>query len=249
MENINIAEPLHTTNVMSKSVNTDLIFSFFHILHKAILGIIDIVSSLVGLLSWPVIVLVAILIFRKALINRINHLSSIGTDGAKFYNPQSHQSKEKESSTDKLSSIPEGIHPLIEKWIPKVERLLEEKARTLGKSKDSISISTITDLYLALEFEKIYGLIFGSQITLLCRLRDEGNSLPVGEARNIYYLEGKKVWPNIYKNYAFEAWLRYLITLPIELIKEDEKGLNITKEGIAFLNHIIAKKYYLNKVG
>ena len=106
----------------------------------------------------------------------------------------------------------------------------------------------ITDLYLALEFEKIYRLIFGSQIHLLFLLRDKGgSSLPVGEARNIY-LESKEIWPDIYKNYAFEAWLQYL-TIHSEVIEENEKGLKITQEGIAFLNYITAKNYYLKRVG
>ncbi|MCK4945444.1 MAG: hypothetical protein KAS59_04200, partial [Alphaproteobacteria bacterium] len=146
MENINIAEPIHTANVVSKSVVTDLIFSFFQILYKAILGVIDIISSLVDLLSWPVIVFAAILIFRKSLIDLINRISKLGKGGAEFYNPQSSQSEEKESSADKLGIISENFHPLVERWIPKVDRLLEQKAKDLAQSKNSILIPGLSQI-------------------------------------------------------------------------------------------------------
>jgi hypothetical protein len=80
--------------------------------------------------------------------------------------------------------------------------------------------------------ERVYRLIFGTQITLLKWLNTSGVAT---RAQLVSFYEwGKQLWPDLYANYSFEAYLNFLVSHAL-VGTQDQEHYVITDSGKEFL--------------
>ena len=124
------------------------------------------------------------------------------------------------------------------------ESQIKKEQQELLKSteiKTSNSNESIEELKEQLEFEKIFGSIFGSQIRLLEILLPKSN----GESRMFlenYFNEIKNIFINVFSNWSLDNYLQYLIGY--KLIEMTSEGnYKIAQKGINFLSYITSQNY------
>ncbi len=131
-------------------------------------------------------------------------------------------------------------------WIQSFEKVIAEAKVKLNLEESYLQKKLIgysASIDMALFYEKLYSLIFGSQINLLHYLRA---SIPYGVEKEFirkrYYDEAVKKYPNL-KTYLFESYMNFLESwfLIIKIIEEGNEGYKITNIGVAFLDYTSSK--------
>jgi hypothetical protein len=148
------------------------------------------------------------------------------------------QSKEiDENQVQKLLDVVENT-PLIIELVDAIKIDLDEKGLPYDSPTDEILIKHLAGTQLALEFEKIHTLIFGSQITLLKEL----NSIkPQGETKeeiNSYVSNVYNQFPNSFKDWSSNKYLSFLYTSFL-ITNSEEDTIHITVRGVEYLSWII----------
>lgn len=112
----------------------------------------------------------------------------------------------------------------------------DEEKEILKRDKD--------ELLKALEFEKIYSIIFGSQIELLKDI-SVFKDLPYTKLTGYFYFLDKKREFSIFDSWNYDEYLKVLINnnlIELKPIESDQK-LEITKKGLDFLVYIDENNY------
>ena len=196
----------------------------------------DYILKLLQALKWPLLVLILgiffILVFRKPLSNILARIRSIGKRGIDInVSPQLENEDKRKAAVDELMRVGDSS-VLIELENAILKDLNERGLETHG---DSIKILTkhLAITQLALDFEQIYHLIFGSQIKLLKRLNQ---SLGVGLSKEDvedYFETIKIAFPEVIRNWNLADYLSFLLSRA--LITRQENNYHITIKGIEFL--------------
>lgn len=96
-------------------------------------------------------------------------------------------------------------------------------------------------------FERIYRLIFGSQLRLLQHMNTQpAGQLPVSAAQ-VFYIAARAQHLQFYTTYPFDQWLQFLINSV--LVKRIDSRIGITVRGGEFLTHLTKEGLTLNKEG
>jgi len=105
----------------------------------------------------------------------------------------------------------------------------------LEREKFLVRYLSITKLELA--FERIYSLIWGSQICILEHLNDRRTIGASKEnIKTIFYDDAVIKWPGFFTNYSYEMYLDFLKSS--NLIIERGETLFITEFGVDFLQYL-----------
>ncbi len=131
-------------------------------------------------------------------------------------------------------------HPLIERGEVTVREYLPETAAKLNLNETDTMIRAFVGSNAALQFERIYRIIFGSQIVLLEQLRDVGGAGSM-ELVNSIYDAAANTYPEPYSRYTREQWLDFLVTN--ELIEKVDDAVSLTEPGQEFLPYITTRGY------
>ena len=99
---------------------------------------------------------------------------------------------------------------------------------------------------IALQFEKTYQAIFGSQVNALVIINAAAAGVQFGDIEHLYS-QAAAQHKEFYANYSFEQWLEYMERESLSIRKNDK--ILITLEGKAFLKYIIHRSYTLYKSG
>ncbi len=215
-----------------------------------------IVKTIVGLLtSWPFIVLFMFLGLRKyfvAILKKIkdevrikdnkismgepsqpdigssseNTLSNIPTTTAK-------NKKKREKGYD-LPELPDNG---LKEYTLEIENDLKKKLEESPYKKMDIIVRDSTNYRIATEFERIYRIIYGSQMRLLRNL-DTCKELSKKETIKFFKQEKRKI-PD--SDIEFEPWVRFLVSQGLLSYSEDE--YKITNKGRAFITYVAAMNY------
>jgi hypothetical protein len=106
-------------------------------------------------------------------------------------------------------------------------------------------IRTVATWQVARTHEIIYRLIYGSQIDLLL----QANTLSppnLNSAQQIY--DGAKTrYPELYKDFSFEAWVRFPVNAG--LMREEATVMRITPLGQDFLHYLVQNSLTNPKYG
>jgi hypothetical protein len=118
-----------------------------------------------------------------------------------------------------------------------IKKDLENRGLDDKKAIDILS-RHLAATQLALRFEYIYSSIWGSQINLLKYLNSRA---PYGDTvesiKSIFYETATSLYPEVYNNYSFEAYIHFLISRT--LIVQSDNIFNITNLGRDFLIYLI----------
>lgn len=100
--------------------------------------------------------------------------------------------------------------------------------------------SEVEQLKKQLEFEKIYSIIFGSQIELLKRLR--ANKKDFATELLFFYTVTRSEF-NIYESWSFEEFIQILVQNNLVNIHSNGAEIKITEKGLGFLRYIEENNY------
>ena len=205
--------------------------------------------------SWPFIVLVMFLTLRRyfvAILKKIkdevrikdnkismgepsqpdigssseNTLSNIPTTTAK-------NKKKREKGYD-LPELPDNG---LKEYTLEIENDLKKKLEESPYKKMDIIVRDSTNYRIATEFERIYRIIYGSQMRLLRNL-DTCKELSKKETIKFFKQEKRKI-PD--SDIEFEPWVRFLVSQGLLSYSEDE--YKITNKGRAFITYVAAMNY------
>jgi hypothetical protein len=111
--------------------------------------------------------------------------------------------------------------------------------------KRDLLIRVLAQAQLEAAFERIYNLIFGSQIVALRRLNEAGRVSVEGS--RAFFEPYTRQYPQIYNNYSFEQWANFLKN--VGLVVQNGNLFEITDLGRDFLIYITARRLTENKPG
>lgn len=187
--------------------------------------------ALLNIIIWPTLISILIISFKSqisSLIDRINLVKLPGGTEIAILQEQKYD-----------SNNPKTL-------IKKYENIIEEQQTQLHSDKFTqeqlIQLNAIQDIII--DFERIYHLIFKSQITLLLALKQEIKAGIHQPAIENYFQQLKSKWPLIYSNWTWQNYIDFLLTRKLIMRKVDNIDFFIiTEYGVAFLDYITRMNY------
>jgi hypothetical protein len=95
-------------------------------------------------------------------------------------------------------------------------------------------------------FERVYDSIFGSQIRFLQRLNH--TSVESKTSLKLYYDNAVKNYPEAYKTYTYDRYLKYLSNNGLIIMNENDQNIQITFFGKDFLRYLLETNLSLEKL-
>ncbi len=212
--------------------------------------------------AWPLAALAAlvffVLLYRRQIGAFLERAESIGKGGIKAYPKEIAQSQTgaPAPATEALAPNPAGstgsavqklktedlLRELDTPLILERDKFIREDLERLENPADreKVLIRHLAGSNVVREFERVYGLIFGSQIGALEDLNSAGHEgLPV-ERIQAFYNDAVARYPAMYERLTFEEWIGFL-KLSV-LIQDSENGYAITLWGHEFLIHLVRSR-------
>lgn len=196
-------------------------------------------------LIWPVTILVIVFLLRKNLRGLLDRVRKISYKDASAELSAQVRSQEKALKTTKAEAKMSGQQ----------KKSLAAKAGTIGSIKppkkpaETKKVIAQANEEIALrdtllDFERIYNVIFGSQIQILLDLNSSKDGLPI---QNVEALFNKTMlkWRPTFTDWGFDKYMSYLLSTG--LVEIDENRLYITQKGEAFVGYLLSQRYNLNK--
>lgn len=194
--------------------------------------------SLAQVLAWPIVVILAIVLFKKELADILPNVEEVGTGGVKIgRGAAKRQANEQQvvTANPAITATPTANAPPVSPVIVAFERSIVASLETmLDGAKIPALTRALASVRVELAFERVYRLIFGSQIAALKRLLENGPSNRT-EAEG-YFDEIKRRYPEFYRDGNFEEWVGFLLRQ--ELVNVDRGTYRITEAGIEFLTYL-----------
>ncbi len=205
-------------------------------------------SELPSAFYWAIAILIFLiffsLLFRQSIIRLIERTKKVGKGGAKFAmsqsDPKQEISMDKKSNEKKETPLIQGLQlcdaETKQKFNDIVIRETDLSNQSTDEEKIDILVQYSTALSIFVQLERIYHIIYGSQIKLLQNLNYVG--IRPKSDYSIYFADLVKNNPDWFKEVSFEQYLGYLIGN--NLINEDKDGnISITVFGRDFLKYIV----------
>ncbi len=193
-------------------------------------------------LSLALALMFAIFILRKPLSNLIDRIRNISGKGIDTTGLQPQQVKEKQQSP--LEDVMKAFDSVV---LLEYEKRIKEDIDKLGltnpEEAKKVLIRQLATTQITLTCEIIYKTIYGSQLKILEHLNTRrlvGDTL---ENIKQFYDAAVAKYPEWYKGYSFDDYIRYLKDRL--LINVEEGKVKITVLGVEFLGYLI--KEGLNK--
>lgn len=199
-------------------------------------------------LAWPAVVLIlgtiALLLFRQPLIRLIDRASKIGKGGIEAVSTAQEAGIEvKPSPADELMKAFDNALLLQREKIIRDE--LDRLKGTSASERERILIRFLAASNLAMAFDRLYSLIWGSQIGVLQFLNTGAPEVADVGRLNVWYEQAAARDPDVYKAYSFDQWLGFLQVAG--LLRRDGERVEITLEGREFLKYLVQQGYPLYK--
>jgi hypothetical protein len=186
--------------------------------------------------GWPLVslifALIFIFVFKKAIREFIGKIKSVGKEGLKTESSQTTEVEEKrKQAVEELMKFGDSnVTHELESYIFK-----DLKQQGLNTDSDTVKvlIRHLAATQLALDFEQIYNIIFGSQIFLLRKLNEAaGTGLNIDIIKTHFkYVQG--LFDEQLNNWTMEQYLSFLFRKTLITVKDN--NYHITIKGVDFL--------------
>lgn len=215
----------------------------------------EIILKFLSSIAWPIIVLIIFLLLKSPLSALISNLKKISYGGTSLETTSESSQKEQITELEKSDRSVNSSN-----FITFLDKFsTETNAELIRIVNNETKIEEITDLQnkvnqlydyakllvLLKNFERIYSVIFGSQIRILQRLNYTITENI--EDLNFYYENAVKFYPETYKNYNYINYLKFLTTNKLVNYSEGDNSLTITNFGQDFLRYITESNLSLEK--
>lgn len=189
--------------------------------------------------AWPVavliIVLFALVFFRKELSSLLNRTKELGAGGLKAYdNPPPQPADEKKSADEFFRSFE---NPLLLEAEGLILKDLNDRRIEAPQEREKTLIRALASSNLVLHFERLHGTIWLSQLATLRYLNQRDTGAERAELYH-FYETAKASYASWYENYSFDQWLGFLQSF--NLICSNDSRLFITVAGREFLKYLAA---------
>lgn len=176
---------------------------------------------------------------NSELINQLISITSIQSQSSTNVMGNYYASRKEDQETDIDEKVVQelldvvGTSPIIEE----MERLIKMDLSTRGLSHDTktdeVLIRHLAGTQLALQFESIHSVIFGSQIRLLENLNAEESGIEEGKVLS-YVNSVFQKHTDSFMNWTLNQYLEFLYNSG--LISKSHHAISITDKGIEYLN-------------
>lgn len=198
-------------------------------------------EKLFGVIAWPLVAIVALLLFHKPVIEFISKIKRFKGLGVEVEVPETQKVEAQEAQ---VSNDKEAVHRLLtdvkssialDNTDTQIRKELMARGLNVDGDVPKVLIRYLASASLLLHFEQVHGLIFGTQIVLLKHLnevRSQGRPFEYVEA---YFLSVQKA------DAAFQEWdwQQYVEFLKGKnLVVEGNNHLFITPQGGEYLSWI-----------
>jgi hypothetical protein len=207
---------------------------------------------------WPAAAVVALLLFCllfwgriAALIDRISKVSKAGFETSEVPSQASSTTtltttgitapaagSTTDASSEAAHALLRGVmtSPVVVESEQQIRRELSaggvDPARATDQLLHLLAIAAVT-----IRFERTYSDIFGSQIQILQHLSNVGTAGATQSQLRPFYDAAAQRYPDVYRNYAFDAYLNYLINTA-QLVSHNGDRLVIDFAGREFLSYL-----------
>lgn len=177
------------------------------------------IVEVIRAIAWPGAVLVAVTVFRRQLAQLLPRVREVGPAGVKIAAPDQTAvdlSPEPIEHSTTAASLPAPAGGVLLPTASAPLSLFEDSIRRdLGNlpvhdasSREHVLVRGLAATQMELAFERIYAVIFGSQIRLL----KDANVMKIITAEYAFqiYTEAKSAWPAFHVNRPFEMWRDFL---------------------------------------
>lgn len=201
-------------------------------------------------LAWPavalILCLVAIFTFKKPLERLIDRTQKVGKSGLET--SQAIQTDSEQHTVSKAEQLlKEFDNALLAKREAEIQQWLEQAQLPTGGDRERVLLRYLAGLSIVTTFEKIYSLIWGSQIGVLQFLNSAGQVGVEPEFLRPWFEQAAAREPETYAGDTLERWLGFLESNL--LIAKAGPNVVITLEGREFLKYLIHQGYNLYKRG
>lgn len=190
-------------------------------------------------LAWPGVVLIVIIIFlflfRRDISALLGRIQKISRNGIQVSSSQIQKATDQKSSAEELMRAFDSI--TLREQEKSIKKDLENKGLSSQQETIDILVRHLAATQMALRFEFINKIIWGSQVAILVNL----NSKPLGETFEMlrpFYQEASKIYPEAFTNYTFDQYLNYLVSANLVILKDGKYF--ITTLGRDFLGYLVA---------
>lgn len=188
-------------------------------------------------LAWPAAVLIIalffMLLFRKNISSLLERTQKIGRDGIQTSPAQIQQATERESLVRELMREFDSI--VFREQEESIRKDLENRGLNNPQDKINLLVRLLAINQLALHFERINSVIWGSQISLLQHLNSRADG-DISTALKFFYDSAAGLYPATFASYPFEQYLQFLVAF--NLITLQGERYFITNLGHEFLVYL-----------
>lgn len=192
-------------------------------------------------ISWPhvafIFAVVFILLFRSSITGLIRRITKIDKQGL-VAEPSPETQREKERKEDSKQAVQElldvvGNSILLSEQEANIRNDLESKNLSTEGDSVKVLVKHLAATQILLTFEKVHGMIFGSQILLLKRLNEV-----IGQGRPMSFLNAhlqsvKHSHPELFEGWTLDKYLEFLFAHM--LIVQHGSQFHITNFGVEYL--------------
>lgn len=194
-----------------------------------------------------VVIVVFLFLFRSQISGLISRIRAIGKKGIDIGDHQERQTPPmtdpRKAADDILTQLNVNQYYLAQQEMVKKE--LEQRNLPIDSDTARVLLSYTGALFIALDFERIYSSIWGSQISILNFLNTR---ISAGRTEiQPYYEVGETLYPEVFKTYPFEKYIAFLVSQG--LVQQDAEVYTITLKGRTFLLYLVNQGLNQNKAG
>ena len=197
-------------------------------------------------LIWPAVALilgiVALLLFRTAINRKIAGITRAGKGGVLF----ERQQEGREPQPLLLSFVEVMRLPISASALSREQSIEQQVQHFTDSEKITALTRELATTRIALEFNSIAQIIFGSQVTLLVQLSSTHNGVARQQAIEIFE-QAQTTFPELHGGKKFDDWLAYLQSN--NLITAAESKVDITQFGTDFLKYLVDARMAYNRYG
>lgn len=186
------------------------------------------------ILAWPAVVLVLgagfILVFRTPIMAILNRTKKVSKGGLETFEPPQLPAPEQPDALAEFMGTYDN--PLLREQEASIVAELKTRGLTSPDAAQKALVRSLAGVQILLHFERIQGLIFLSQLTVLTYLNSRPDGSTMAEVRP-FFDAARQQFPDLFAKDTVERWLGFLESA---LFIENRRGtLHLTQAGREFL--------------
>jgi hypothetical protein len=213
-------------------------------------------KDILSALSWPIVAVIFMFIFKKPIADLFPRLKRAGKDWVEFGPPHPQSSNDTTNLKDGLITEPhhpksngdkKGLSAFEQNFVNPLQKQVEDSIKSaldmynikLPEDRERALIKSHALLKILSHFERTYNAIWLSQMNFLNAL----NTRPAGMTEAdilVFYNDGKSRNPDWYREYQLAGWVSFLLSH--ELITFEDSNAFITIAGQEFLKWTISER-------